>query len=97
MLKAAFIAQLEAAVTEAATQELGPAWSILGCPYIERYFNHYGNQSAAHVEAVIHRYAPETQGATSARAYIAPVVAHVRAGVRSWRETGASSTPGSRF
>lgn len=33
--RAQFLTQLRAQVTATATDELGPLWSVVGCPYIE--------------------------------------------------------------
>jgi hypothetical protein len=47
MLKSTFIAQLRAAVTAAADDELGPVYSAIGCPYIDQYFARYADRPAA--------------------------------------------------
>lgn len=41
MLKSSFTAPLREAVTAAADAELGPAFSAVGCPYIDAYFVRY--------------------------------------------------------
>ena len=41
MPKAEFLVLLKSAVTDAATRELGPVWSAIGCPHIDRVFHHY--------------------------------------------------------
>src|SRR5678815_821801 len=89
MLKSQFIDQLRAQVTDAASQELGPIYSAIGCPYIDLYFGRYAGQPAAASEALIKRFAPTTRSAKTASEMIPAVVARVREGVRSWRDTGA--------
>ena len=90
MLKSQFLAQLRAEVTAAADAELGPIYSAIGCPYIEQYFDRYVGQPAGAAEALLRRYAPAARGAGTAEALIPAVVARVREGVRTWRETGAA-------
>ena len=92
MYKDAFVEQLRAAVTAAADEELGPAFSAIGCPYIDQYFARYGGRPAAQGEALLARYAPATRGATTAADMIPAVVARVRRGVRAWRDTGEPPT-----
>ena len=86
MLKREFIETLEREVTAAANEELGPIWSALGCPYLEKYFAMYRGKPAAHGEAVIRKYTGSH--AKSAAALIPLVVARVRQGVRQWVQTG---------
>ena len=88
MLKSSFIDELRGQVTAAADAELGPIYSAIGCPYIDQYFSRYANRPASEGEALLRRFAPAVQQATTAAAMIAPVVERVRAGVRQWRETG---------
>ena len=88
MLKSQFLEQLRAQVTAAADQELGPVYSAIGCPYIEQYFGRYAGQPAAAGEALIKRFAPAARGASTAAEMIPLVVARVRDGVRTWRDTG---------
>lgn len=88
MLMSQFIAQLRPAVTAAADEELGPIYSAIGCPYIDQYFSRYAGQPASAGEALLRRYAPACRGARTAADMIAPVVARVREGVRTWRDTG---------
>ena len=100
MEKSAFLAELRAAITAAANEELGPVWLVLGCPYIERYFAKYADMSAAQVERTLRKYAPQAASATSASVYIPIVTARVRVGVREWVSTGelppdvAAAAPG---
>ncbi len=90
--KREFLAQLRAevcAASDAALARVGR--STEGCPYLDRWFAYYEQQSSAHVERAIRRYAPETASASSARDYIPPVVARVRQGVERWASTGEIS------
>lgn len=88
MLKSTFIERLRAAVTAAASEELGPIESAIGCPYIDQYFARYAPQPAAAGEGLLRRFAPATGRATTAEAMIPLVVARVREGVQQWRQTG---------
>jgi Domain of unknown function (DUF4157) len=88
MLKAQFIELLHAQVTAAAQDELGPVWSVVGCPIIERYFREYGGRPAREGEQLLRRFAPGAAQAHTAAEMIAPVVVRVREGVRTWRESG---------
>lgn len=63
-------------------------WSAMGCPYIERWFSHYENQSSQHVERALRRYAPQTARVTAAADYIPIVTEQVRRGLSQWAETG---------
>lgn len=89
MKRSDFLAALKVAVCSSASE--APAntqWSAMGCPYIERWFSYYGNQSSAYIEKAIRRYAPETGGINSASAYIPAVAARVRRSVMTWANTG---------
>lgn len=88
MLKSTFIAQLRDAVTQAANAELGPAYSAIGCPYIEQYFGRYSNRPASEGEALLRRFAPDVRPLRAAADMIPVVVARVHDGVRHWRDTG---------
>jgi|JI10StandDraft_1071094.scaffolds.fasta_scaffold35641_3 hypothetical protein len=88
MLKSTFMAQLRAAVTAAADDELGPVYSAIGCPYIDQYFARYADRPAGEAEALLRRFAPGVGAARSAPDCIPAVVARVRQGVRHWRDTG---------
>lgn len=88
MLKIPFMDQLRAQVTAAADAELGPIYSAIGCPYIERYFARYAGQPALAGEAMLKKFAPGTAVAATAAAMIPIVVERVRIGVKHWRDTG---------
>jgi hypothetical protein len=89
MRKTDFLSALRSSVSTAAEQSLkGTMWSSLGCPYIDRWFNYFDNQSPAHVERALLKYAPGAASATSARDYIPIVTERVRRGIGEWRETG---------
>lgn len=100
MRQSEFLAQLKTAVCQAADESLsGTMWSTIGCPYIERWFTYYSGQSSEHIERAIHRFAPETNAATSATEVISLATARVRQGIAQWADTGrvptgAASTPG---
>ena len=83
-----FLAELRAAVCAASDVELARVGrDSAGCPYIQRWFDHYERGSAADVVAALRRFAPEV-AATSARDYVPAVVARVRDAVARWTETG---------
>jgi hypothetical protein len=63
-------------------------WSAMGCPYIERWLDHYSKQPSSHVERALRKYAPETANARSAAEYIPLVTQRVRRGIEEWRSTG---------
>lgn len=92
MPKAEFLAQLRAAVTAAASAELGDlaggGAGAADCPYIADYFARYADQPAAACEALIKRYAPAARTVQTAAELVPAVVAQVRGGVRAWRDTG---------
>ncbi|HEX6924293.1 MAG TPA: DUF4157 domain-containing protein [Longimicrobiaceae bacterium] len=87
--KSEFLDQLQSAVCAEADAALAAAGrSTAGCPYLAGWFDYYRGQSAAHVEAALRRYAPETRSARSAAEYVPLVVARVRSGVERWVQTG---------
>lgn len=89
MRKSDFLTALRSSVSSAAEQSLkGTMWSSLGCPYIDRWFNYFDNQSGAHIERALVKYAPDAVSATTARDYIPIVTDRVRRGIGEWRETG---------
>jgi uncharacterized protein DUF4157 len=89
MRKTDFLSALRSSVSSAAEQSLkGTMWSSLGCPYIDRWFSYFNNQSGAHVERALLKYAPDAASAKSAHDYIPIVTDRVRRGIGEWRETG---------
>jgi hypothetical protein len=89
MRRGEFLAELRAAVCATVEEALaGSAWSVTGCPFLERWFAYYEGRETAQVERAIHRYVPESRDAASARDYISLVTARLGPAVRRWRETG---------
>ncbi len=89
MRKSEFLSQLRSAVCQTADEALaGTIWSTVGCPYIARWFEYYGNKNSRHIERAIRKYAPETAKVTTAGAYIPLICARVRWGISVWVETG---------
>ncbi len=89
MRKSDFLRDLKASVCTTAEEALrGTIWSAMGCPYIERWFNHYQEQSSQHVERALHHYAPETASARTARDYIPLITQRLRRGITEWARTG---------
>ncbi|MEZ4399282.1 MAG: DUF4157 domain-containing protein [Kofleriaceae bacterium] len=84
----AFLDELRAAVEAAAAEDLGPAWSVDRCPYIDRYFGLYAERAPAELERTLARYAPEAAASPSVAEAIAEVVGRVRDGLARWRDTG---------
>jgi len=89
MRKTQFLDQLRAEVCAAADAELAAVGrSTEGCPYVERWINHYRTRPAQYVERALRRYAPDAVGVTSAAGYIPLVAARVRRAVTVWATTG---------
>ena len=89
MRKTEFLNRLKSSVC-GATEEVfqNTMWSAVGCPYVERWFTHYGNQSSRHVERALRIYVPQTARDTDAADYIPIVTERVRRGLSQWAETG---------
>ncbi len=89
LVKQAFLAQLKPLVVAAADQELGKAGAAEGCPYIETYFAKYSAMPAAQTLALLRKWIPSAASVTSATDLVPMVVARVRSGIKTWKETGA--------
>jgi hypothetical protein len=84
-----FLALLRLEVTNAAEDALsGTMWSTLGCPWIDRWFNYYGERSSGQIERAIYRYAPEANGITTAGDLIPIMCGRVRDAISVWSTTG---------
>jgi len=84
-----FLALLRAEITNAAEDALsGTIWSALGCPWIDRWFNYYGERSSSQIERAIYRYAPEANGITTAGELIPVICGRVRNAINVWTTTG---------
>ena len=70
MNRNAFIAALKPQVMKAAEEELGFIRSIVGCPYIEKYFNLYSQRDARTIESAARKFAPGTRNAKTANEMI---------------------------
>jgi hypothetical protein len=89
MGKSEFLSALRSSVCSAAEQSLADTmWSSMGCPYIDRWFSYYSNQSGTYVERALLKYAPEAASAQGAHDYIPIVTQQVRQGIGEWKETG---------
>ena len=89
MRKSEFLSQLRASVCSTAEEALqGTMWSAMGCPYIDKWLNHYAAQPSSHLERALRKYAPETASARSAQDYIPLVTRRVRRGIEEWSSTG---------
>jgi hypothetical protein len=89
MRKSEFMSTLRGEVCAAADEAMaGSGRDSTGCPYVEYWFDYYGEQDALHVERAIRRYAPEASDAATAADYIGIVTARVRRSVDVWAKTG---------
>ena len=89
MRRSEFLALLRAQVTSAAEDALsGTIWSALGCPWVDRWFNYYGERDSGQIERAIHKYAPETNGITTAGNLIPVICGRVRNAISIWSTTG---------
>lgn len=89
MHKTEFISQLRNAACSAAEQALaGTMWSAMGCPYINRWLDHYSKQSSVHLERALRKYVPESAGIRSAQEYLPLVTQKLKRGIEQWRATG---------
>jgi hypothetical protein len=89
MKKSAFLVQVTDVVCSTANAELAASGrSANDCPYISKWLAHYRNQSAAHIERALWRYAPEAAHAGSARDYLSVIRRRVRQAVATWAKTG---------
>ena len=90
MRKTEFLSLLRTSVCATAEEALaGTMWSAMGCPYIERWLDHYSKQSSTHLERALRKYAaPEAASARSAQDYIPLVSQRLRRGIQEWKTTG---------
>ena len=89
MRKTDFLNSLKSSVCSAAEEVFqNTMWSAMGCPYLERWFSHYENQSSQHVERALRMFAPQTARVNDAGDYIPIVTERVRRGLSQWAETG---------
>ncbi|HWK90207.1 MAG TPA: DUF4157 domain-containing protein [Longimicrobium sp.] len=95
MRKSDFLALLRGEVCRSAEEALaGTLFSTAGCPYVDRWVQHYAAQDAAAVEAALFRHVPEARGAAGARDYVPLVAARVRSAVGQWTgQEGAETAP----
>jgi hypothetical protein len=90
MRRSDFLAQLRDAVSSTAEDALtGTVWSVVGCPWIDRWFNYYSDRDSQQIERSIHKYAPETTAVTSATDYIPIICERVRRAIGEWSASGA--------
>ena len=87
--KGEFLAALEKAICAVTEQELtGTGQTADGCPQLERWLSYYQNRQAVQIERTVRRYAPETNGVSSASDYIPLLAERVRRAVSDWSATG---------
>lgn len=86
MTREEFLRSLRAAATEAASQTIGPLWSVVGCPYIDRWFALHADTDAPTLERIVARYAgldapaSATDYVTAVRARLQDAIVRFRAG-----------------
>jgi hypothetical protein len=89
MRKSQVLSELRAASCSAADRELARAGrDTRGCPFVEKWLDHYKDQPAQHLERAIRKYAPGAAAARSAHDYVPPVAARIARGVATWVSTG---------
>src|SRR5690349_13309536 len=90
-----FLDRAQLAACEAASHELaGTPWTADRCPWIIHWIDYYRVREPDELAAALERYAPEAAHAASPEEALQAVAQRIRAGIRSWRETGEISTPG---
>jgi hypothetical protein len=89
MRKSDFLARLRPPVCRAADAQLARVGQdSRGCPYLDRAFAHYADQSAERLERALRLFAPQSARASSAEGMIAPVAVRVGEGVARWADGG---------
>ena len=89
MRKSEFLEQLRSTVCSTADEALKEVGqSTEGCPYIEQWLGYYAEQTPAHIERALRKFAPDANSATSAHDYIPAVSNRVRQAVQTWSQTG---------
>ena len=88
-----FLDEVERAVTDVAEKEIGAVFKVVGCPWLAHWIGYYRKRTASEVEAALRRYAPAAAQAKTAQEYVDLVVARVREGIATWRQTGETPAP----
>ena len=89
MRKSEFMAGLRSGIGAAVDAALaGTGRDSQGCPWIDHWLGHYEGRSASEIERALHRYAPETAGASAAEKYISAVAVRVGHSAQRWAMTG---------
>jgi hypothetical protein len=89
MRKSEFLAALRVDVCAAVDGALiGTGRDSQSCPWIDHWLGYYQGRSSSQIERSLHRYAPESRGATSAQDCIQFVTARVRRSAETWAKTG---------
>lgn len=89
-----FLSRMSLQVLAASKEILGPfGMAQDDCPDLKYWVAHYKSLDAAHVEQVIARYAPATEGAADAQQYLALLLDRIRAGLLEHTRSGASVDP----
>jgi hypothetical protein len=87
MLKSQFLDQLGALVLAATEPLLGPEFAGIDSP-VAQQLSRYRGMPATAVEAQVRRTTPSAAGVGSAAEMLPIVVARMRVGVETWRQTG---------
>ncbi len=89
MRKGEFLAEVRPQVIAAAEEVLATAGrTTRECPYLRLVFFFLARRDAGYIDRTLRGFAPELTRATTARAYIPPVVARVREATERWVATG---------
>lgn len=89
MRKSEFLGELRTSACSAAEEALaGTMWSMMGCPHIDRWINHYSKQSSQHLERSLLKFAPEASSVRDAGGYLPIVRQRLQAGIEQWKQTG---------
>lgn len=87
--KSELLSELRAASCAAADRELARAGrDTRGCPFVEKWLDHYKDRPAQHLERAIRKYATGAAAARSAHDYVPLVAARMAQGVATWVATG---------
>lgn len=93
LTKQAFLHQLRPALEEAVQAELASTrYTVAGCPWVDHWLTYYSNQPPSHLERAIRLWAPQASQAQAASDYVGAVCFRTRAGMASWKSSGAVPT-----
>jgi hypothetical protein len=92
--KSEFLNAMSTRVLAVSQEVLGPfGMAQADCPDLKYWVSHYEGKDAAHVEAVIDRYAPASHEAANWNQYLDALVDRIRAGLVEHTRTGTEMDP----